>query len=149
MPSTILSPLNRLRHLNYSFRRSGKIYQWTRSLCSFHSWLKEKTVFKVDHFFSQKEAIVAYTHLIPKGAMPFGWRYYSAPVRAERSGLSDLACICTNRESVSQGRISLSSFLIHRLSSLSLWGRKLCLVQWQILGPSFTHLACSAPIEAT
>lgn len=28
--------------------------------------------------------------------MPFGWRYYSAHVREERSGHSDLACICKN-----------------------------------------------------
>lgn len=95
MLDAILIPLNRLKHLNYSFRRSGKIYPWTLSLCSFHSHLKVKLSSKFI-IFSQKEARGAYTHLIPKGSMPFGWRYYSAHVRVERSGLPDLACICTN-----------------------------------------------------
>lgn len=106
MSDAILSPSNRLRHLNYSFRRSGKIYQWTLSLCSFHSRLKVKLSSKFITFFSKGSQGSLYTS-DPKGKCAIWLKILVSPcacrkVRAFRPRLH-----LYKRESFSQARTSL------------------------------------------
>ena len=93
------------------------------ALLSLHSCLKVKLSWKFVTF-SQNEARGAYTRLIEP---TIGLRSSSAPVCAERSVFADFTCILYNQESLPSARASLPAFLTHWLSSLSLWGQKLCL----------------------